>query len=244
MLSEEIVFIPFVASDLPEGPWLVFSPHADDETFGMGGTLIKAASAGIETHLVVLTDGALGGEDLHLVDIRETEVEKAAIAMGMVSLDCWGERDRGLSFNAMLVAKIVSKINQISPAVVFFPGLMEPHPDHRTTSLLVWSALQGITENKRPDAYSYEISVQSPVNFLVDITSQAEQKSEVMSIYHSQNMQNNYDELVTALDKARTFSLSAEVNYAEGFYHYNKNQLKKNLTEILVDLVRNYFRPY
>ena len=53
MLSEEIVFIPFVTSDLPEGPWLVFSPHADDETFGMGGTLIKAASVGIETHLVV-----------------------------------------------------------------------------------------------------------------------------------------------------------------------------------------------
>jgi LmbE family N-acetylglucosaminyl deacetylase len=208
----------------------------------MGGTLIKAAAVGIETHLVVLTDGALGGEELNLVDIRETEVEKAALAMGMASLDCWGERDRGLNFNAMLVAKIVSKINQISPAVVFFPGLMEPHPDHRTTSLLVWSALQGITDNKRPDAYSYEISVQSPVNFLVDITSQAEQKAAVMSIYNSQNMQNNYDELVTALDKGRTFSLTAEVKYAEGFYRYKENQMAKNLSEVLIDLISDYFR--
>jgi LmbE family N-acetylglucosaminyl deacetylase len=244
MLSEESAFIPFVTSDLPEGPWLVFSPHADDETFGMGGTLIKAASVGMETHLVVLTDGALGGEQLNLVDIRETEVEKAAAAMGIASLDCWKERDRALNFDEMLVADIVSKISQISPAAVFFPGLMEPHPDHRSASLLVWSALQGITENIRPEAYSYEISVQSPINLLVDITSQAEQKAEVMSLYNSQNIQNNYEELVTALDKGRTFSLSSEVDYAEGFYHYSRNQLKKNLTEVLVDLVRNYFRSY
>ena len=244
MLRDETFFIPFATSDLPEGPWLVFSPHADDETFGMGGTLIKAASVGIETHLIVLTDGALGGEELNLVDVREAEVKRAAAAMRVSSIDCWKERDRGLDFDEMLVAKIGDKINQISPAVVFFPGLMEPHPDHRSTSLLVWSALQGITEDKRPDAYSYEISVQSPVNFLVDITSQAEQKAEVMSIYNSQNMQNNYEELVTALDKGRTFSLSAEVNYAEGFYHYSRNHLEKNLTEVLVELVQDYFRSY
>lgn len=241
MLSEESVFIPFVTSDLPEGPWLVFSPHADDETFGMGGTLIKAASVGIETHLVVLTDGALGGEELNLVDVRETEVKKAAVAMGMSSLDCWKEHDRGLNFGVALVAKIVSKITQISPSVVFFPGPMEPHPDHRNTALLVWSALQGIEANQRPDAYSYEISVQSPVNFLVDITAQAKKKAEVMSMYKSQSEQNNYEDLVTALDKARTFSLSSEVDYAEGFYRYNGKQVAKNLTEVLVDLVRNYF---
>ncbi len=29
---------------LPLGPWLVFAPHADDETFGMGRSLLKANS--------------------------------------------------------------------------------------------------------------------------------------------------------------------------------------------------------
>ena len=242
MLRDESFFIPFETSGLPEGPWLVFSPHSDDETFGMGGTLIKAASVGLETHLVVLTDGALGGEEENLVDVRENEVEKAARAMGLSSSECWKERDRGLDFDAMLVARIVDKITHILPAAVFFPGLMEPHPDHRSTALLVWSALQDLTSNKRPEAFSYEISVQSPVNFLVDITNQAQKKAEVMKIYKSQNTQNNYEELVTALDIGRTFSLSSEVHYAEGFYRYNKNQMTKNLSEVLIDLVSDYFR--
>ena len=63
-----------------------------------------------------------------------------------------------------------------------------------------------------------------------------------MSIYNSQNMQNNYDELVTALDKGRTFSLTAEVKYAEGFYRYKENQMAKNLSEVLIDLISDYFR--
>ena len=54
--------LPYTASELPEGPWLVFAPHADDETFGMGGSLLLAAEQNIETHVVFVTDGALGGE--------------------------------------------------------------------------------------------------------------------------------------------------------------------------------------
>ena len=38
----------------------MFAPHADDETFGMGGSLLKASKHGVETHVIVLTDGALG----------------------------------------------------------------------------------------------------------------------------------------------------------------------------------------
>ena len=41
MFNKEDALIPFNTSPLPSGPWLVFAPHADDETFGMGGTLIK-----------------------------------------------------------------------------------------------------------------------------------------------------------------------------------------------------------
>ena len=49
------MLIPFQTSELPLGPWLVFAPHADDETFGMGGSLLKAKKYGIETHLVAVS---------------------------------------------------------------------------------------------------------------------------------------------------------------------------------------------
>ena len=42
MLQPEHILVPFSVSELPPGPWLVFAPHSDDETFGMGGSLLKA----------------------------------------------------------------------------------------------------------------------------------------------------------------------------------------------------------
>ena len=62
MLNPEQKLIPYSTSPLPIGPWLVFAPHADDETYGMAGSLLKASESGLETHLVVMTDGALGAE--------------------------------------------------------------------------------------------------------------------------------------------------------------------------------------
>ncbi len=63
-MVNENQLVPYEVTELPEkrGPWLVFAPHADDESFGMGGTIAKAVQAGITVHLVVLTDGALGGK--------------------------------------------------------------------------------------------------------------------------------------------------------------------------------------
>jgi len=244
MLNEENLFIPFEVSDLQGGPWLIFSPHADDETYGMGGTLIQAAANGIEIHLVVLTDGSLGGPELNLAAVREEEVRKVASALGVASLDCWKEPDRSLSLNEALVAKTLKKIKGISPAAVFFPGPMEPHPDHRNTALLVWSALQNLATEERPIAYSYEISVQNPINVLVDTSEQRQEKSTLMGIYSSQNSQNNYEDLVCALDKGRTFSLPNEVDCAEGFYRYTDQQLEKSLAETLAWIIDRYLRQF
>ena len=63
-------------------------PHSDDETFGMGGSLLKASCQGIETHVLVLTDGALGGHREDLVSIRQSEVKEAARVLGLKVFAC------------------------------------------------------------------------------------------------------------------------------------------------------------
>src|SRR5690606_40585689 len=95
-MIDEAAIIPYRVSPLPPGPWLVFAPHADDETFGMGGALLRAAEQGIETHVVVMTDGALGGNSENLVDIRQSEVQQACDPLGGSRLQCWSQTDRGL----------------------------------------------------------------------------------------------------------------------------------------------------
>ena len=244
MLNLEHHLIAFDCSELPPGPWLIFAPHADDETFGMGGSLLKANAAGIQTHVVVLTDGAMGGDAEDLITIRRKEVEQATQILGVTSLQCWSEPDRGLAVTHSVTARIMETMRKLQPRAVFFPGPMELHPDHRAAALLVWKALQSLRPFAWPiEIYSYEISVQSPANTLIDITPHVKTKEAAMAVYASQNGLNSYPQLVLALDKARTFTLPAHVSHAEAFYRYDKNDLNYSLAEILRSKIDGYLQP-
>ena len=243
MFNKEDALIPFDTSPLTFGPWLVFAPHADDETFGMGGTLLKAKEEGVETHLVVLTDGSMGGNSSDIVETRIREVQQAAEILGFQSLQHWGEPDRLLEASEILVEKAFTLISKLQPASVFFPAPLEIHPDHRTAALLVWNALRMVADADiefRPIAY--EIGVQNPINLLINVTEQISVKKEVMQIYASQNQENNYPELVLALDKGRTFSLPQNVQFAEGFYCYELRDLDFTLDEITHEVIDRYQR--
>lgn len=216
--------IPYTTGELPEGPWLVFAPHADDETLGMGGALLQAAARGIETHLVVMTDGALGGAAENLVERRAAEVAEAATLLGVAGVTHLNLPDRGLQRDAALVVRIIDRMRATAPRAVFFPGLLEPHPDHRATALLLWEALLALPEADRPLAVSYEITVQSPVNLLVDITQEWSAKRRVIQVYHSQLQENAYLQLCEALNRLRSFSLGGE-GYVEGFYQFSGQDL-------------------
>lgn len=241
MLNPEHLLTPFEASALPRGPWLVFAPHADDETYGMGGSLLKARDEKVDIHLVVLTDGALGGDSDDLVNVRREEIQQAAAMLNASSLQLWEEPDRGLSLRPELVSRIAKVIEDSAPASVFLPGPLELHPDHRMTAQLVWLALQSIEEAERPVAYSYEIGVQNPVNLFIDISGQRQDKEALMAIYGSQNSENNYEDLVVSLDKGRTFTLGPKVSYAEGFYQFSTQQLQRSLKEVTHEIVDLYF---
>ena len=241
MFNKEDVLIPFHASPLPSGPWIVFAPHADDETFGMGGTLLKAKQQGIETHLVVLTDGSLGGDMSDLAEVRKAEVKLASERLGIRSLHCWSEPDRALYPSSDMTRKTSDIISSISPASVFFPGALEIHPDHRATAYIVWDSLRKLRSfGIVPEPFSYEISVQNPINLLIDITGQNEEKNMVMQLYKSQNAENNYPELVSALNKGRTFSLPKNVKYAEGFYRFRSEDTSSTLESAVQSIMELY----
>ena len=241
-LNPEHILLPFVPAALSPGPWLVFAPHADDETFGMGGSLLKASKQGVETHVIVLTDGALGGERDDLVQIRQQEAEAAAQLLGLTSLECWAEPDRELEHSEGLADRIAASISGLAPASVFFPGPMEIHPDHRAAGFAVWAGLQQVYQRNtiRPLAIAYEISVQNPINFCIDITDEMPGKEAVMAVYASQNSENNYPELVIALNKTRTLSLAPVVAYAEGFFQFSEKDLSISLREMTHHMIDLY----
>ncbi|MGH8476454.1 MAG: PIG-L deacetylase family protein, partial [Methylococcales bacterium] len=195
MLSETDL-IPFQVSSLPPGPWLVFAPHPDDETFGMGGALILARENAIPVTLVVLTDGSLGGaeEPAVVAAVREAEARTVADRLGVSALEFWREPDRGLASTPALVAKIVSALQQTMSATVFFPSPMEYHPDHRVAARAVWRA--GRQAGFEGNLWAYEISTEGRINHLVDITRAAQEKRSLMATYRSQVALNDYPDKI------------------------------------------------
>lgn len=75
--------------------------HPDDESYGMGGTLARYASEGVEVHVAIATDGAAGsidkkwhGDRSRLAEARAEELRRASEILG-VQVHMLGYRDSG-----------------------------------------------------------------------------------------------------------------------------------------------------
>jgi len=207
-------FIPFTTSVLPKGSTLIFAPHPDDETFGMGGSIIKMGENDTVVNVVMMTDGAEGGDK----GIRKKELLNAIKILGVNEIEFFGAPDQGLINNSENIYNIVQLLKKYRPLNVFFPSPLEYHPDHRTTAWLVWNALQGISY--RGNVFSYEIANQSPVNTLVDITSYMDKKLKAMECYSSQQAQLDYIGTITSMNQLRAYTAPESTKYAEAFYHF------------------------
>ena len=76
---QEHELIPYRAwSDWTVRSLLVLAPHPDDEVFGCGGLLLLARRQGWRCHVVVVSDGAAGGD----MAMREAESLAAARVLG------------------------------------------------------------------------------------------------------------------------------------------------------------------
>lgn len=127
--------------------------HPDDETFSIGGTLAKIASDELEISLVVATRGeegqiaaAVDADRSNLGEIRESELNCAARALGVDRLHLLGYRDSGMQGDpanehpqafinapaAEVTARLVALIRAHRPEVVitFEPNGGYGHPDH------------------------------------------------------------------------------------------------------------------
>jgi glycosyltransferase involved in cell wall biosynthesis/LmbE family N-acetylglucosaminyl deacetylase len=214
----EQTYLPAQTSSLPTGRWLVLAPHADDETFGMGGAIALAALSGTVVDVLIMTDGAKGGDDTDLVAIREQEAQLAIHALGCRNVHFLRQPDRDLKVSETVIARVAEYIRADDYSAVFFPSPVEPHPDHRATAQIGWEALRQTQFSAAP--ISYEISTQGPCNLLVDISVVVEKKAEVMRLYASQLTQNAYVERILGLNAARAWSLPLDVSHAEAFYRW------------------------
>lgn len=148
---------------------LAVFPHPDDETLGLGSTLARYSTEGVETYLVCATRGERGWFDSEgpnpgfegIAQIREAELRCAAENLGLhkVSFLDYIDGDVDQADPEVIIGRIVSHIRRIKPHVVvtFPPDGNYGHPDHIALSQFTNGALVCAADRNFVDA-----SVQAP----------------------------------------------------------------------------------
>ncbi len=119
---------------------LVFA-HPDDESFSTGGTVAKYVKAGWQVDLVCATRGEAGSSGPYeappgekLGEIRQKELEKAGVILGLSSVTFLGYLDGTLSDEhaGELEDKIFQYMKKEIPdcIITFDTAGMSNHPDH------------------------------------------------------------------------------------------------------------------
>jgi LmbE family N-acetylglucosaminyl deacetylase len=140
--------------------------HPDDESLGVGGTLAKYASEGVDVFLLTATRGDSGRfrgyrlddhqhpGSLALANIREGELRAAASALGVRELSILDYRDQQLdrANPREAVATIAGHIRRVQPDVVltFGPEGAYGHPDHIAISQFTTAAIVAAADSAFP----------------------------------------------------------------------------------------------
>ncbi|MGY1782634.1 PIG-L deacetylase family protein [Geodermatophilus sp. SYSU D01036] len=143
----------------PGDRWLVVVAHPDDESFGCGSTVARAAALGARVTVACATRGEAGEPGPGLPDaadlgaVREAELYRAAEQLGVARVELLGWRDSGFDGPAPRgslcaapladVAGVVGRlVADVRPHVVLVLDGSDGHRDHLHVRAAVAAALR------------------------------------------------------------------------------------------------------
>lgn len=213
---------------------LVVAVHADDETLGCGGTLLKHKAQGDEIYWLLLTgptkDHPYGFSDEHIVE-RSNRVEQIAHAYQFDGLEYLGlptQLMHSLDLRE-IIQKISEVIKRIQPNIVYTMFANDVHSDHRVAFDAVYSCTKSFRYPFIERIYMMEtlseteFALATPArtflpNVYVDITEYIDRKLEIMQMYPKEVMEEPYPRSLSSIKAlARVRGSRAGVMYAEAF---------------------------
>ncbi|WP_176597009.1 MULTISPECIES: PIG-L deacetylase family protein [Sphingobium] len=111
----------------------VVAPHPDDEILGCGGTMARAAAAGGEVHVIVVTRGQPPLFDEELVRQIRTETLRAHDMIGVADTQFLDFPAAGLDQvkRSDLNQALSSALSRIEPDLLLIPFIGDIHLDHQ-----------------------------------------------------------------------------------------------------------------
>lgn len=127
---------------------LVVAPHADDETLGCGGTILKLVEQGYQVHWLLVTGMTeRAGFSANQIETRNMEIQKVAKAYGFAATYELGLPPASLETlpKGELIAPISSVVCSVKPTLVFTVYRNDAHSDHE----IVFDAVMSATKSFR-----------------------------------------------------------------------------------------------
>jgi len=125
---------------------LVFSPHPDDETIGVGGYIAESISKKAEVWIVLITDG----NKHNLKNQRYKEFKSATSILGVPEdhLIFLNYPDGALKRQNLAQVKLSFEeiVLRINPQIIFAPHPLDRHPDHSTAGQIIEELLSSKKE--------------------------------------------------------------------------------------------------
>ncbi|MCF7478242.1 PIG-L family deacetylase [Vibrio sp. J2-4] len=179
---------------------LIVAPHADDETLGCGGTILKLISQGYSVHWLLVTGMSEEvGFEKKQIEIRKKEIENVAnlykftaiheLNFPPARLDAISKGD--------IVTDISYIIHEIQPEIIFVPFRNDAHSDHEIVYDSVVSATKSFRAPFVRKILAYETLSETDFgmkpedggfkpNVFIDISTYLKTKLDILEVFESE----------------------------------------------------------
>lgn len=173
------------------------TPHADDETLGCGGALLRHAAEGDAVHWLIVTDlDGAAGYSAAAIERREREIEAVAAAYPFAAVHRLRLPDARLDALPLLEVALALRgvFAEVRPETVYLPFRGDAHSDHRVVFDAAAACLRPhragwarrLLAYETPSETDFAIDPERPgfrPNLFVDVERWLARKIEILGIY-------------------------------------------------------------
>ena len=178
---------------------LIISAHADDETFGMGGTLLRLSEdSDTELHWLIVTKIWQPKWSASVIQKRENAINIICEKIDFKSVIRWDYEDNKLDTYPIndVQESMIQLISTLKPNTIFTPSFWDFNHDHRLICDIVEMSAKSYYSPYIEEIIAYEIpsatehSFKSmrnfPSNLYYNITDHIAQKLDLLKLYETE----------------------------------------------------------
>lgn len=211
---------------------IVISAHPDDETLGVGGTLLKHIENGDHVFWIIATSAFEShGFSKERVESRQVEIEKVEKEYNFVKTFLLDYPTMSLTSESLLtlIPKVSSIFNEVKPEIIYSVNRSDAHSDHRYLSDAIMACTKSFRYPYIKQVLMYECISETEFaptfpekmfipNYYVDITKYMDKKLEIMEIFESEIGIHPFPRSLDNIKALAHFrGASVGVKYAEAF---------------------------